>query len=175
MLVSFDKVISHLWYTRYFPIIHTLASFMGKWFGDNEFIVGHATIKKKVSSQVDLFLENESALDSLDQEIVYHHLLRPQSEKMRQKPLTRQQLLDEGQVLLMAGSDTVANTLVWGVFRVLWDKNIHRTLISELREAWPDKDKPMSYSALEKLPYLVRDRQIPLLPVHFNHDFARRL
>lgn len=161
MILSFEKAIPYFWYTRYFHFLHALLNFTTKWFGDSELSIGNTTIQKRVSAQVDSFLENEAALDNAEHEIVYHHLLRPQSEKLRQNPLSRQELIQEGQVLLHAGSDTVANTLNWGVFRTLRDKNILGKLLSELREAWPDIDQPMPYTSLEKLPYLVSSQDVP--------------
>ncbi|KXN81884.1 Trichodiene oxygenase [Leucoagaricus sp. SymC.cos] len=154
MILSFEKVIPYFWYTRYFHFLHPLLNFTTKWFGDTELSIGNSTIQKRISVQVDSFLENEAALDNAEHEILYHHLLRPTSEKHRQSSLSRQQLIAEGQVLLHAGSDTVANTLSWGVFHAVRDRSVLNKLLVELRESWLDKGRPVSYTALEKLPYL---------------------
>ncbi|KAF5350988.1 hypothetical protein D9756_008294 [Leucocoprinus leucothites] len=127
LVTSFEKMVPYFWFTRYFRFLHALLNFTTKWF---------------------------AALDNAEHEIVYHHLLRPQSEKHRRHPLSRQQLIAEGQVLMHAGSDTAANTLSWGMFYTLRNKEALGKLLRELHEAWPDKDLPMSYTALEKLPYL---------------------
>jgi len=63
-------------------------------------------------------------------------------------------LIDEAFALVGAGSDTTANTCNVGTFYALKNEEIRQKLTEELREAWPDKDRPMSYVALEKLPYL---------------------
>jgi cytochrome P450 len=157
MIISVEKLVPYFWLTRYFHFIHPLMKFTTKYFGDIEMSIGNTTAQKRISTLVDTFLENEAALENAEHEIVYHHLLRPQSEKQRRNPLSREQLIAEGQVLMLAGSDTVASSLSWGLFYSLRNKAVVNKLISELREAWPDKDRSMPYTALEKLPYLVSD------------------
>lgn len=56
---------------------------------------------------------------------------------------------------MQLGSDTVGNASTTGVFYVLNDAHIHRTLVKELEQAWPDKSAQCNYETLEKLPYLV--------------------
>ncbi|KAF9077869.1 cytochrome P450 [Rhodocollybia butyracea] len=62
--------------------------------------------------------------------------------------------MDEAFILVAAGSDTVGNTCYVGTFYALKYPSIRQKLKEELEEAWVDKDRPMSYTALEKLPYL---------------------
>ncbi|KAF9056855.1 cytochrome P450, partial [Rhodocollybia butyracea] len=71
-----------------------------------------------------------------------------------QEPLSKASLMDEAFILVAAGSDTVGNTCYVGTFYALKYPSIRQKLKEELEEAWVDKDRPMSYTALEKLPYL---------------------
>ena len=59
-------------------------------------------------------------------------------------------------LMLAAGMDTTANTLVQGTFYVLHNDRIHRKLCDELFKAMPDKDVMINSATLENLPYLVR-------------------
>ncbi|KAF9077861.1 cytochrome P450 [Rhodocollybia butyracea] len=67
-----------------------------------------------------------------EHETIFHHLLEPKD----QEPIP---------------SGMPSNI---GTFYALKYPSIHQKLKKELEEAWPDKDRPMSYTALEKLPYL---------------------
>jgi len=58
--------------------------------------------------------------------------------------------------MVLAGSDTVANTCYTGLFFALRDASIISRLQEELDNAWPEKDSEMSLQHLEQLPYLVR-------------------
>lgn len=60
--------------------------------------------------------------------------------------------------MIFAGSDTVGNTCAVTTFHVLNNKNICATLVKELANAWPEKDTPIAYETLEKLPYLVSNQ-----------------
>ena len=65
-------------------------------------------------------------------------------------------LTGEAMLMLAAGMDTTANTLVQGTFYVLHDDRIRRKLCDELVKAMPDKDTMANSATLETLPYLVR-------------------
>ena len=54
-----------------------------------------------------------------------------------------------------AGSDTVGNTCTVATYHILSNKRVYDTLTAALKLAWPDKDVPVRYETLEKLPYLV--------------------
>lgn len=112
-----------------------------------------AKLSRQIAKQVDGLLADPSSLEQVEHETIYHHLL--DTEKGREPP-TRKSLLDEGGVLIAAGSDSVGNACSVGIFHILSNPSIRERLVKELREAWPEKDAPMGVQALEKLPYLVR-------------------
>jgi hypothetical protein len=116
---------------------------------------GFFFVRKFLAAQIDKILEEPESLESAEHEILYHHLLRVRPTKGRSRIPTRAELLGEANSILFAGSDTVANACIVGTFRVLDNKAVHAKLFAELDEAWPDKESPLSYETLEKLPYLV--------------------
>lgn len=80
--------------------------------------------------------------------------LNPNKEK-GQPQLSLDQLTDDVVVTFVAGTDTTAHTLCQGTYGVLANPTIAKRLSQELREAIPTRDTPVSFSMLEKLPYLV--------------------
>lgn len=80
--------------------------------------------------------------------------LNPNTEK-GQPQLSLTQLTDDVVVTFVAGTDTTAHTMCQGTYGVLANPAIAQRLSQELREAIPTRDTPVSFSMLEKLPYLV--------------------
>lgn len=111
-----------------------------------------AKLSRRIEKQVDGLLADPSSLEHVEHETIYHHLLNTENGR---EPPTRKSLLDEGGVLIAAGSDSVGNACSVGIFHVLSNPLIYKRLVKELKEAWPEKDAPMGVQVLEKLPYLV--------------------
>ena len=86
-------------------------------------------------------------------------MLKPNLEKGQFTP-TVDELTGDALLLLMAGTDSTAHTLVTATYNVLTNPRILESLKTELRAAIPKKDNIMNWEALENLPYLVR---LPLL------------
>lgn len=110
-----------------------------------------AKLSRRIEKQVDGLLADPSSLEHVEHETIYHHLLNTENGR---EPPTRKSLLDEGGVLIAAGSDSVGNACSVGIFHVLSNPLIYKRLVKELKEAWPEKDAPMGVQVLEKLPYL---------------------
>ncbi|KAE9394089.1 cytochrome P450, partial [Gymnopus androsaceus JB14] len=146
MLRDTQEVVKSFWVMRHFP---SLASFTTN-APEKASFRGFLHMKKGLERQIDDLMNNPDALNSIDHETIYHHLLEP---KNQQRP-TRTMLVHEAFSLIVAGSDTTATVCYVGTFYALKNEEIRRKLREELHEAWPDKDRPMSYVALEKLPYL---------------------
>ncbi|KAE9397343.1 cytochrome P450 [Gymnopus androsaceus JB14] len=152
MLGDMQEVIKSFWIQRHFP---SLASFA---YNAPEKLVfslfpafrGLLQMKKAFERQIGQLMSNPDAFDNVEHETIYHHLLEPKGEER----LPKTTLVHEAFVLVGAGSDTVAAICNVGTFYVLKDDKIRQKLTEELREAWPNKDRPMSNVALEKLPYL---------------------
>ncbi|KAJ2912323.1 hypothetical protein MD484_g8092, partial [Candolleomyces efflorescens] len=107
--------------------------------------------RQSLIDQIDEILSDPTSLDRAEHEIIYHHLLNP---KTGAPPPERLSLVAEASVMVAAGSDTVANASMVGVFHILSDKDVEQKLRQELSEAWPEVDGRMSLERLEKLPYL---------------------
>lgn len=67
----------------------------------------------------------------------------------------------EGQLLLGAGSDTVANTLSVTTFHLADNPEKMLKLARELEKAMPDPNEPARLTLVEQLPYLVSLKSFP--------------
>lgn len=70
---------------------------------------------------------------------------------------TAEHLVDEGHILLLAGTETTAKALTTGLCYLLLpeNKNVLMTLQTELRQAYPDVSTWPTWNEVQKLPYLV--------------------
>lgn len=147
---------TNIWVARYFPFVRTLVMSLPMWIKRRMPSFRRITaLRLQIAAKVDAVLADSQTLDAGEHKTVYHHLLAPQPGKAHHQPLSRASLINEGLLMLIAGSDTVANTSSLGLFHALSDKNILANLLSELHDAWPDKSVRMGFTSLEKLPYLV--------------------
>ncbi|CAG8428014.1 unnamed protein product [Penicillium salamii] len=67
---------------------------------------------------------------------------------------TVERLRDDGLIMLAAGTETTARVLTMGAFYIYRDEVILRSLREELIGAMPTIDAKLSWTQLEKLPYL---------------------
>ncbi|KAJ3991848.1 cytochrome P450 [Lentinula boryana] len=148
---GFDHPIQ-IWIQRHFPFLNSLTSKapqkLVRWLLPG--YKSYVEMKNQYERQIDGLLKNPDSLSGTNHETIYHHLLNPKN----QAPLSRKTLVDEAFTLVGAGSETVGGVCTVGTFYALKNRTIYRKLLEELCKAWPDKDMPMSYLALEKLPYL---------------------
>jgi cytochrome P450 len=110
-------------------------------------------LRRQVQQAID---ENASAVEKDDglPRTIFHSLLNsdlPASDK------TVERLRQEGQLVVGAGSDTVANTLAVTTFHILDNPEKLAKLVEELEKAIPDPNEPAKLSVVEQLPYLVSD------------------
>ena len=80
-------------------------------------------------------------------------MLNPKLEQGQYTP-TLQELTGDALLLLLAGTDSTAHTLVTATYGVLTNPEMLRKLKIELKDAMPDRDSLVEWAALEKLPYL---------------------
>ncbi|KAK0218595.1 cytochrome P450 [Armillaria nabsnona] len=109
--------------------------------------VGFFRLQKVLGTQIDKILADPGVLETVH-ETIYHRLLDD-----AERP-SRKALLAEAQTFLIAGTDTTSNAMTMGFFHVLNDPSVRAKLVAELKAIWPEKESPMSYDSLEKLPYL---------------------
>lgn len=69
---------------------------------------------------------------------------------------TPDQIKDEAYSILAAAADTTGNAMTVAAYHVVINPQIYRTLVAELKTAFPNKTDALEYKTLEKLPYLVR-------------------
>ena len=95
--------------------------------------------------------------------------LNPNLEKGQFKP-TNDEMAADACVLLLAGTDTIGNTMVVITWALLNNSQMTQRLKTELREVMPGRGDGVDWSTLEGLPYLV-SQQLELVIL----TFARRL
>lgn len=101
----------------------------------------------------DLF-DHPQKLQEASNRTVYHELLNPSASK-GVAVTDKVHLYEEAQALMFAGSDTVGNASMLGIYYVLGNPDVVRRLKAELLEAWPELDQQPAYEKFEILPYLV--------------------
>lgn len=70
------------------------------------------------------------------------------------RPLDDLQIVEEVLSFFFAGSGTTANTLIFLIWAVLKEPNVHELLFAELKEAFPDTSQALDMDVLQNLPYL---------------------
>jgi hypothetical protein len=152
-LAKIEDVLQQIWVQRHFPWIISWINAAPErlilWLVPQ--YKAHIELTAGLQRQIDKILNEPDTLSSAEHDTVYRHLLEFKCEK----PISRTTLLHEAILLVGAGGETVGNSSYAGTFYALKNTSIGQRLSEELHEAWPDKDRPLSYTALEKLPYLV--------------------
>ncbi|KAF4468952.1 benzoate 4-monooxygenase cytochrome P450 [Fusarium albosuccineum] len=125
------------------------------------------SIAKKMSPSVGDFLavqgrtrkQAEDVQARVDQGIqpkrttIWHQLLDPNASEGNALPDTSD-LVDEAFAICTAAADTTGNAMTMAAFHVVTNPDIYDTLTRELRDAFPDRNERLTFSDLEKLPYL---------------------
>ncbi|KIK60736.1 hypothetical protein GYMLUDRAFT_244294 [Collybiopsis luxurians FD-317 M1] len=147
------NLVKRFWIQAYFPFVVQLVatipqSFILWLFPKFSTLMD---VKGKFEQQIDNLISYPEDLATTEHETIYHHLLEPKDPELRP---SRTSLVNEALILVGAGSDTVGHTCTVGTYFALQDHSIKNRLVEELREAWPNKGRPLSFAVLEKLPYL---------------------
>ncbi|KAF5377394.1 hypothetical protein D9757_009729 [Collybiopsis confluens] len=144
---------TRLWLIRHFPFFLSFTLRMPQklvlWISPT--FKGYLDLVGGLERQVDSLLKNPESAYNVEHETIYHHLLA--SVASQDRP-SRKSLLDEAFMLVGAGTGTSSNACTVGTFYFLKNRIIRQNILLELDEAWPDKDRPVNFVVLEKLPYL---------------------
>ncbi|KAK7187444.1 cytochrome P450 [Paraphaeosphaeria sporulosa] len=89
---------------------------------------------------------------SLQKAVIIDALTSPSGSK-NTKPLDFETLSEEVVTLLTAGGDTVSSALIYGIYHICRNEQVHRKLVEELLTAFPATDD-VSYQGAHSLPYL---------------------
>ncbi|KIK60729.1 hypothetical protein GYMLUDRAFT_261301 [Collybiopsis luxurians FD-317 M1] len=145
--------IKRMWIQVYFPfivdVIRSLPEKFVLWLVP--YFASFVDVKARFEQQIDSIIGDPDTLSTTEHETIYHNLLAPKDPQLRP---SRTSLVHEAFLLVSAGSDTVGHACTVGTYFALQDHSISGRLAEELRKAWADEDIPMSFTALEKLPYL---------------------
>ncbi|KIY67663.1 cytochrome P450 [Cylindrobasidium torrendii FP15055 ss-10] len=140
LLVSVSTLIKSFWISKWFPIIGIVLSRLPEWVVvkmDPRLRITF-DMRDMLARQIDNFMSNPAAASS--------------NEK-HQRP-SRNSLLNESQLLVQAGSDTIGIASYVGLFHALNTPRVYRALRAELDAALPDKEQSYTLRQLEELPYL---------------------
>lgn len=95
--------------------------------------------------QIHEIFQNPSVLEQVPHNTIFHVLV---------KDGTEESVFDEGQTLMIGGTETVSNTLTYCTYYLLANKERKERLVQELRQAWPDVNAKPRWEEIEKLPFL---------------------
>ncbi|KAK1231600.1 hypothetical protein PQX77_005278 [Marasmius sp. AFHP31] len=159
VLMGIDMHVKKLWIFKHFPLVKRLLVGLPRWLAVAIAPSTKPTLEftGEMEKLVDYALADPYRVVEQEDRNVFYTLLTDVygERKMKQsQKVTRKWLIGEGQVLRVAGSDTVGNTCTVGARCILRDERVLSKLVQELENAWPDKNHRMTYEKLEKLPYL---------------------
>jgi hypothetical protein len=100
--------------------------------------------------------------EKMEQPCIFEALLAPADDYEVPTP---EQVKDESYAVLNAASDTTGNAMTVAAYNTVISPEIYGRLTVELKAAFPNPDKKIEYSKLEKLPYLVTEAAYLLLSI----------
>ncbi|KAM0802103.1 cytochrome P450 [Usnea florida] len=100
-----------------------------------------------------LDLKKRSSSSHSDIHTVFDIMLNPDNSKGQWTP-DLETMTSDAFMLLIAGTDTTANTLVVAVYNLLRSPHLVQRLVSELRGAMSNPSSQSSWASLEQLPFL---------------------
>lgn len=138
-----------------FPLFRRLILAISPWVGlrISPVMAGIFRFEQMLRDQVTEVITHPKLLENAPHPIIYHELLKP-GKKDAQVP-SFVSLFEEAKTLVFAGSDTLGNTLMIGMFHVLENSAILLKVKKEVLQTWPVLSECPKYEELEKLPYLV--------------------
>ena len=101
---------------------------------------------QKLKEQIQGYMQRPAELDEAAQPLLFHALLNPAAATK----LTLGGIIEEANLLIVAGTDTTSNASALGtVCALAGDGRVARTLQAELRAAWPrlDEKPPLDLTA----------------------------
>ena len=117
-------------------------------------MTGLLQLRRRLGAQIEEVCNRSELLEKAPHPITYTTLLDPARHKGKSVP-SAVSLFGEAESLLFAGSETVGNILMIGVFHMLKVPRIALKLKEELLAAWPLLNQQPKLENLERLPYLV--------------------
>ncbi|KAF5355464.1 hypothetical protein D9758_006320 [Tetrapyrgos nigripes] len=159
LVVVFQELIQNFWLSKYFTTPMRLFASSPTWLllKMNPGMLDYINMKQDLEDRIDRYIKDESALEAVEHETIFHHLILPRTKDGvidRSLRPSRRSLVDEAFSLLGAGSDTVGNTSCIATLYALSNPDICRKVKEELRQAWPDPETVPELTVLEQLPYL---------------------
>ncbi|KAK7440388.1 hypothetical protein VKT23_017025 [Stygiomarasmius scandens] len=154
-----QKLIRRFWLMKHFPSLVRLSMAAPIWIIKliDPGLVEPTNMMLGLKKRIKLYLEDQSQLQSVEHETIFHRLIMPETKggviDQSLRP-SEKSLLHEANSLIGAGSDSVADTCCIATCYALHNREIIGKLKEELCEAWPDEDSTPDLSVLEQLPYL---------------------
>ncbi|KAI1081484.1 putative P450 monooxygenase [Whalleya microplaca] len=152
---AIDKGMPSFFTLRHFPIIRDIILALPHRLASKLLPNTRPIIEMQVSyaEQVRKVMADPKQLEEVSHQTIYHKLLDPVSYKGKTMPGFND-LCEEAQLLLNAGSSSVADTLITGFFNIMSQPKLYGRLQAELFKAWPDLENPPPFESYENLPFL---------------------
>lgn len=140
---------------RNFPPLRRLVLSLPPWISIrlSPAAAGLFQVRQMLTSQVTEVMANPKLLENAPHLIIYHELLKP--GKNGAEIPSAVSLCEGAATLTFAGSDTVGNALMVGMFHTLENPAILFDVKEEVLQTWPVLTESPRIEKLEKLPYLV--------------------
>ena len=140
---------------KHFPLFRKILFSLPPWLAikASPETAGLTNLQVMLGAQVKEVVDNPKTLENAPHPIIYHTLLDKDAHKGQGVPSAKS-LYQEAQALMFGGGDSVANTLMVGIFHVLEQPETYKRLKEEIRQAWPVLEDHPSFQTLEALPLL---------------------
>lgn len=140
---------------KHFPLFRKLLFSLPPWLAvkASPETAGLTNVQVILGEQVNEVVTNPESLKDAPHPIIYHRLLDKEAHKGQPVP-NATSLYEEAQALMFGGGDSVANSLMVGIFHVLDQPELYKRLKDEVCQAWPSIENPPTAEALENLPVL---------------------
>lgn len=140
-------------FTRFFPILVSMLESMPSvilWLQPK--YKGYFDMERKLNQQSLAALQNASN-EKDSTRTIFHALSDPSLPSEERTP---ERLRNEAMTIMGAGTETTARVLTMGSFHLYNNRSTLQRLRDELKTVMPEPTSQVSWSQLEKLPYLVR-------------------
>jgi cytochrome P450 len=121
-------------------------------------------LQEEMETKINETLENHQ--DGKEKSVIMQAL---SDESIPKSERTMQRLLDEGQVIIFAGTETSSRALSVGMFYLLSNKSLVDKLRAELEQVTHIPEEELTAAKLEPLPYLVSTSYLILTSTTRNY------
>jgi cytochrome P450 len=165
-----------LWVFQQFPSLQAAALMMPPWLAPylSEALGMVMSMQQECVKQVeDVKKRMKTEKFAEERPTIFSTLLSEKDKPDGYRIPSTMDLKDEAYSVLAAAADTTGNAMTVAAFNVMRTPQIYQKLVQELEKAFPDSNAELSFTELERLPYLV---SLPALLYHsLTHSLSLSL